>query len=58
MIRVILAFVVIFGLFYFGIKAVRTMTGKDIWSVTKILTYSLFCAIITLATMIAIVVIF
>jgi hypothetical protein len=58
MFRVILAFLVIFGLFFFGIKAVRDMTGKEIWSMTKLLTYSLVCAILALATLISIVVIF
>jgi hypothetical protein len=58
MFRVILAFLVIFGLFFFGIKAVRDMTGKELWSMTKLLTYSIVCAILTLATLISIVVIF
>jgi hypothetical protein len=58
MIRVILAFVVVFGLFFFGFRAVREMTGKEIWSITKLLTYSIICAILTLATLILIVVIF
>jgi hypothetical protein len=58
MIRVILAFVVVFGLFFFGIKAIREMTGKELWSMTKLLTYSTICAILTLATLISIVVIF
>ena len=58
MIRVILAFVVIFGLFFFGIKAVREMTGKELWSMTKLLTYSIICAILTLTTLILIVVTF
>jgi hypothetical protein len=58
MFRVILAFLVIFGLFFFGIKAVRDMTGKELWSMTKLLTYSVVCAILTLATLISIVVIF
>jgi hypothetical protein len=56
--KVILAFLVIFGLFFFGIKAVRDMTGKELWSMTKLLTYSIVCAILTLATLISIVVIF
>jgi hypothetical protein len=58
MFRVILAFIVVFGLFFFGIKAVRDMTGKELWSMTKLLTYSVVCAILTLATLISIVVIF
>jgi hypothetical protein len=58
MLRVILAFIFIFGLFFFGIQAIRDMTGKEVWSLTKLLTYSLFCAILTIATLISIVVIF
>jgi hypothetical protein len=58
MFKVILAFFVISGLFFFGIQAVRNMTGKEIWSLTKLLTYSAICAILTLATLILIVVIF
>lgn len=58
MIRVFLAFIVVFGLFFFGIKAIREMTGKELWSMAKLLTYSIICAILTLATLISIVVIF
>jgi hypothetical protein len=58
MLKIILSFIVVFGLFFFGIKAIREMTGKEIWSMTKLLTYSLFCAILMLATLISIVVIF
>jgi hypothetical protein len=58
MFKVILAFILIFGLFFFAIKAVREMTGKELWSMTKLLTYSTICAILTLATLISIVVIF
>jgi len=58
MFRVILAFLVIFGLFFFGIKAVRDMTGKELWSMTKLLTYSVVCAILTLVFLITLVVLF
>lgn len=58
MIRVILAFVVVFGMFFFGIRAVRSMTGKEQWELTKLLTYSVFCAILTLGFLIALVVLF
>jgi len=56
--KVILAFFIIFGLFFFGINTIREMTGKELWSLTKLLTYSAICAILTLATLISIVVIF
>jgi hypothetical protein len=56
--KVILAFLVIFGLFFFGIKAIREMTGKELWSLSKLLTYSLVCAILTVVSMIIIVILF
>ena len=56
--RLVLAFIVVFGLFFFGIRAVREMTVKDMWSMYQLLTYSLGCALLTLATLIALVVIF
>ena len=58
MIRVILAFVVVFGMFFIGIQTVRNMTGKELWSLTKLLTYSAVCAILTLVFLITLVVLF
>jgi hypothetical protein len=58
MIRVIIAFVVVFGLFFLGIRAVRDMTGKEQWTLAKLLTYSVFCAILTLGFLITLVVVF
>ena len=58
MIRAILAFAVIFGLFFYGIRAVRDMTGRERWDLTKLLTYSAVCAILTLVVLITLVVVF
>jgi len=58
MIRVIFAFAIVFGLFFVGIRAVRAMTGKERWELTKLLTYSAFCAILTMGFLIALVVLF
>ena len=58
MIKIILAFVVVFGLFFFGIRAVRDMAGKEQWYLAKLLTYSVLCAILTLGFLIALVVVF
>ena len=58
MIRAIWAFVIIFGLFFLGIQTIRDMTGKEVWSLTKLLTYSLFCAILTLVVLVTIVILF
>ena len=53
MIRIILAFLVIFGCFYFGIDAFRHMTGREKWDLTKLVTYSIVCAVLTIATLFA-----
>lgn len=47
MIRIILAFLFVFGLFYFGIDAFRHMTGREKWDLTKLIGYSLACAALT-----------
>lgn len=58
MIKIVFAFIVVFGLFFFGIKAVRQMTGLEQWALTKYLTYSIVCAILTFSVLISIVVVF
>jgi hypothetical protein len=58
MIQIVLSFVVVFGLFFFGIHAVRNMTGKEQLDLAKLLTYSVLCAILTLGFLITIVVLF
>jgi hypothetical protein len=58
MIKVLLFFVLIFVLFFFGIKTVRNLTGKDALALTKIVGYSIICAVLTVSVLISIVVIF
>jgi hypothetical protein len=58
MIRVIFAFVVVFGLFFVGIRAFRAMSGQEQWALTKLLAYSAFCAILTFVFLIILVVLF
>jgi hypothetical protein len=58
MIRVILAFLVVFGLFYFGIQAIRSTTGKKKWELTKLVSYSIICATLTIGVLVALVIIF
>ena len=58
MIRIIFAFVVVFGLFFFGIRAVRDMTGRERWDTSELLTYSAICAILTVVFLTAFVVVF
>jgi hypothetical protein len=58
MIRIVLAFVVVFGLFFFGIRAVRDMTGQERWDFAQLFTYSTICAILTVVSLTALVVLF
>lgn len=58
MIRMILVFLAVFGLWHFGIQAWRAATGKERLTAVKALTYSLFLAIITLVTLTFIVITF
>jgi hypothetical protein len=58
MIKVLLFFVLIFVLFFLGIKTLRNITGKEALALTKIVGYSIVCAILTVAVLISIVVIF
>jgi hypothetical protein len=58
MIKVFLFFVLIFALFFLGIKTIRNITGKEALALTKIVGYSIVCAILTVAVLISIVVIF
>lgn len=58
MIRVILAFLVVFCLFYFGIQALRSTSGKEKWELTKLVTYSIICATLTIGVLVALVIIF
>ena len=51
MIRIILAFAVVFSCFYFGIEAFRNMTGKERWSLTKTVSYSILCAVLTIVAL-------
>ncbi len=58
MFKIILSFLFVFGLFFFGIKTIREMTGKQCWSLTKILGYSIICAVLTISVLIFIVLTF
>ena len=58
MIRMIFAFIVIFLIFFFGIKTFIQLSGKEKWVITKLLAYSMVCAIITTVFLISIVVLF
>jgi hypothetical protein len=58
MVKVILAFLILFVLFFAGITLARNMTGKEALALTKMLGYSTLCSLLTIAVLISIVVIF
>jgi len=58
MIRMILAYIVVFLIFFLGIIVFTQLSGTVKWVITKLLAYSLFCAIITTVFLVSIVVLF
>ena len=58
MFKVILAFIIVFGLFFIGIKTARSMSGKEGWALTKLIAYSIICAVLTIAALVGFVLIF
>ena len=58
MIRIILTFVILAALIHFGIQSWRSMTGKQRWSLTKTLGYSIIISLTAVVLMMFIVVLF
>jgi len=58
MIRVILAFAILSMLIHFGITGWRSMTGKERWSLTKTISYSIIVSLLAIVVMMFIVVLF
>ncbi len=58
MIKVVLALLLFFVLFFAGITLARNMTGKEALALTKMLGYSILCSLLTIAVLISIVVLF
>jgi hypothetical protein len=58
MIRVILAFAILAILIHFGITGWRSMTGKERWSLTKTVSYSIIVSLLAIIVMMFIVVLF
>ena len=58
MIRALLLFLVLFAIFFLGIKGFITLTGKEKLELTKILVYSILCSIVAMLFIVALVVLF
>jgi hypothetical protein len=58
MIRIWLAFAVLAALIHFGITTWRSMSGKERWSLTKSLVYSIIVSLLAVLVMTVIVILF
>lgn len=58
MFKILLAFLFVFGIFYFGIKSYRDLSGKDKWTLTKLMGYSIMCALMAIVLLMLIVILF
>jgi hypothetical protein len=58
MMKMVLAFIIIFLLFFFGIDFFRKMSGSEKWELAKLFSYSVACTIGTIAFLVCFVVLF
>jgi len=58
MLKGILSFLILFGLFFFSITAFRHTTEKEKWQLTKLIAFSTLCASLTMVALVSIVLIF
>ena len=58
MIRLWLVFLIFAVLIHFGITAWRNMTGKERWTLTKSVSYSIIVSLLAVLAMIVIVILF
>jgi hypothetical protein len=58
MIKMFSTFLIVFGLIFFGLIAFKQMTGKEKWQLTKLVIYSIICAVLTTAALVGFVLIF
>jgi hypothetical protein len=58
MVKIIIAFISLFLIFFFGIDIFRRMTGKEKISLTKWLGYSTVCSLLAIVAITLIVLLF
>lgn len=58
MIKMFLAFCIVFFAFFYGIPAFRGLTGKEKWDYTKLYLYSLMIAILSIGLLSLFVILF
>jgi putative effector of murein hydrolase LrgA (UPF0299 family) len=58
MIKMLLAFLIVFFILYFGIPQYRELTGKNKWDLAKLILFSLLCTVISIGLLVLFVVLF
>jgi hypothetical protein len=58
MIKILLTFIILFALFYFGIEAFNKMTKTEKWDVAKTFSYSLALSLLVIVVLTTLVVLF
>lgn len=58
MIKIILSFLVLFGVFFFGFNVISKMTKMEKWTLTKYTVYSMLCSLLALGALTIFVVLF
>ena len=56
--KAIMAFVLLFALFFVGIELFRKLSGKEKWVLTKTVAYSIVCAVLAIVALTVIVLLF
>jgi len=58
MMKMVLAFVIIFLIFFYGIDFFRKLNGGEKWELVKLVSYSVACTIATVVFLVSFVVLF
>lgn len=56
--KIILGFVAVFAVFFFGINAFIKLSGKEKFDLTKLVSYSISCSLLTILAVATIVLLF
>jgi len=57
-IKIVFGFMCMFAGFFVGIQAFRSLSGKEKWQLTKIIAYSIMCAVLATVTLVLFVILF
>ncbi len=58
MIKMFLAFLIVFFVLYFGIPQYRELTGKKKWDLAKLILFSVACAVLSIGLLVLFVILF